>query len=136
MGGLQCLCGSIHYKITAEPLLTAVCHCTHCQKATGSAYSINIGVPANGFHVDGDTLSTYVDKGDSGQDLRRYFCNNCGSPIYTEADVMPGISIVKAGTLDDTSSFTPGINIFCQSKMAWLNDNGETVDFEQMPPAG
>ncbi|PCI21529.1 MAG: aldehyde-activating protein, partial [Piscirickettsiaceae bacterium] len=81
-----------------------------------------------------DTSTTYVDKGDSGQDLRRYFCSRCGSPLYTEADAMPGVSIIKAGTLDDTSSFKPVVNIYCQSKMGWLKENDEIVEFAQMPP--
>jgi hypothetical protein len=46
---------------------------------------------------------------------------------------MPGLVIVKAGTLDDTSTFKPTINLFCDSKMEWLKNECETVDFPQMP---
>ncbi len=113
--------------------MSVVCHCTHCQKATGSAYSANICIPSEGFNISGDTLSTYVDQGDSGLDLRRFFFHACGSPIYTEAEAMPGLAIVKVGTLDDTSLFKPSANIFCQSKMAWLKEDGETTDFPKMP---
>ena len=37
-----CLCGKIRYTLKAEPALTVVCHCTHCQKASGSAFSTNL----------------------------------------------------------------------------------------------
>lgn len=131
----QCLCGSVIYEISADPVLTANCHCTHCQKATGTAFSSNVVIPEDSFQISGDTLTDYVDRGDSGLELHRYFCNQCGSPLYTRADAMPGVSIVKAGTLNDTSSYTPAINIWCESKMQWvINDEG-TPAFNRMPPA-
>ncbi|PHS73241.1 MAG: aldehyde-activating protein [Cycloclasticus sp.] len=129
----RCLCGAMTYEATAMPVMSVTCHCTHCQKATGSAYSTNICVPSDAFNITGDTLTTYVDQGDSGMDLRRFFCSKCGSPIYTEADAMPGLSIIKAGTLDDTNTFKPTANIFCESKMQWLKDECETTDFPKMP---
>ena len=129
----QCLCGSMKYEITGDPIMSAACHCTHCQKTTGTAYSLNIGVPSDQFNITGDTLTTYVDKGESGENLRRCFCNQCGSPLYTEADSMPGMTIVKAGTLNDTTSFKPSVNIYCDSKMEWLKQDHKTVDFAKMP---
>ena len=131
----QCLCGSIQYEISEEPIITAACHCTHCQKATGSAYSLNICVPESGFAIKGETLRSYVDQGDSGLSLKRYFCHQCGSPLYTQADAMPGIMIIKAGTLDDTSEFKPVANIWSQSKMAWLTQDNKMLDFDKMPPS-
>ena len=130
----QCLCGSMQYEISEEPIITAACHCTHCQKATGSAYSLNICVPENGFAIKGETLRSYIDQGDSGLPLQRHFCHQCGSPLYTQADAMPGIIIVKAGTLDDTSEFKPVANIWCQSKMDWLTQDNNMLDFDKMPP--
>jgi len=121
------------YEITGDPIRSVACHCTHCQKASGTAYSLNIVVPSDQFDITGDTLTTYIDKGDSGQDLRRFFCNRCGSPLFTEADAMPGLSIVKAGTLDDTTTFKPSANIFCDSKMEWLKHHSNAIDFAQMP---
>lgn len=129
----QCLCGSMKYEMTGDPIMSVACHCTHCQKATGTAYSLNIGVPSDQFNMTGDTLATYVDKGDSGKDLRRYFCSQCGSPLYTEPDSRPGIIIVKAGTLDDTTAFKPSANIYCESQMEWLKHDQKIVDFAQMP---
>lgn len=131
----RCLCGATHYEISEEPIITAACHCTHCQKATGSAYSLNICVPESGFSIKGNTLRSYVDKGDSGLALKRFFCHQCGSPLYTQADAMPGIMIVKAGTLDDTSEFKPAANIWCDSKMEWLKHEQQMLDFEKMPPS-
>lgn len=129
----QCLCGAMKYEVTAMPVISAACHCTDCQKASGTAYSINIGVPEEAFNITGDTLTQYVIKADSGKDIKRHFCSTCGSPLFSKADAMPALVIIKAGTLDDTSTFKPTINLFCDSKMEWLKNDCETVDFAQMP---
>ena len=54
-----CLCGTVRYECSAEPLMTAVCHCTHCQKTSGSAFSINIGVPADSVAISGAGLARF-----------------------------------------------------------------------------
>lgn len=129
----QCLCGSIQYEILSSPLFSTTCHCTHCQKSSGSAFSINIGVPAESFNITGSTLTDYIDIGGSGQNLHRYFCSQCGSPLYTKPDRRPGIVIVKVGTLDNTNTFKPDINIWCDSKMEWLKQDIKVPEFSQMP---
>jgi len=89
--------------------------------------------PRDAFKITANTLVTYLDRGGSGKELRPYFCSTCGSPLYTETDTMPNFTIVKAGTLNDTTNFKPNINIFCESKMDWLKQCNKTVDFEKAP---
>jgi hypothetical protein len=40
-----CLCGGVRYASEAEPVLTALCHCRHCQKQTSSAFSVLVALP-------------------------------------------------------------------------------------------
>src|SRR5580765_9093163 len=101
-----CLCGKIRYSANAEPAFTGVCHCRNCQKQGGTAFSIVVGVPAAALSVQGE-MKTFHDKGDSGKTVDRRFCPDCGSPIVTEVEAMPGMAILKAGTLDDTSWLKP-----------------------------
>lgn len=115
-----CLCGNIRYTCEAEPLLTVLCNCTHCQKQTGGAFSVNVALPRGSLNVQGE-MACYVDTGDSGKTLNRYFCSNCGSPIASEPDAIPDLSVLKAGTLDDTSWLKPTMQIYCDSAQAWLD---------------
>jgi hypothetical protein len=46
-----CLCGKVRYASTADAVMTAVCHCTHCQKQAGTAYSVIVGVPRSALTV-------------------------------------------------------------------------------------
>jgi len=114
-----CLCGQVRYTISTEPVFVGVCHCTNCQKQSGAAYSVNVGVRQDALDLRG-TLKTYVDHGDSGRRVLRRFCPECGSPVITDAEAAPDLHIVKAGTLDDPSSLCPQRQIFCASKHPWV----------------
>src|SRR5215472_13121089 len=78
-----CLCGHVRYSGTAEPMFTGVCHCKDCQKETGTAFNIVVAVPQAALSFQG-APKAYTQKGDSGQDVVRRFCPNCGSTITSE----------------------------------------------------
>ncbi len=46
-----CLCGKVRYSANTEPAFVGVCHCRDCQKFTGSAFAVVIGVPEAEFSV-------------------------------------------------------------------------------------
>ena len=93
-------------------------HCEHCQKQTGTAFSILVGIPKSVISVQGQ-LKTFHDKGDSGQPVERNFCPDCGSPILFDASVIPGLTFIYGGTLDDTSWLDPKVHVYCDSKGKW-----------------
>jgi len=127
-----CLCGKVRYKASGEPALIAVCHCKNCQRQAGTAFSIVVAVPESAMSIEG-TTKTFNDKGDSGQPVFRIFCPECGSPIISQAPVMPGLNIIKAGTLDDTSWLKPTMEIFCDSAQPWVALTGDRQRFAKMP---
>lgn len=79
-----CLCGAVRYESDAQSVVTAVCHCKHCQKQSGSAFSVIIGVPKGALDFHGKPLAVFHDVGDSRLPVRRKFCPDCGSPILSE----------------------------------------------------
>jgi hypothetical protein len=116
-----CLCGSIRYVSDAEPALVAACHCRTCQKNTGSAFSLNLAMPTSSVTITGESLATYEDRaGASGNPFFRTFCSRCGSPISGRGDAYPGLTFIKAGTLDDPSWVKPGVHMWCSKKQPWL----------------
>lgn len=123
-----CLCGAVRYECSSEPLRTAICHCTHCQKISGSAFSVNIVVPAPSVTWQGQSPTSYADKGESGKPLSRKFCRNCGSSLATEAEALPGAMIIKAGTLDDKSWLKPDMHLWTGSAQPWVQiESGATA---------
>jgi hypothetical protein len=137
MGKLDgsCLCGKVTYVCDAEPLATANCHCKHCQKSTGSAFSTVVVVPEDSLEISGDTLAVYITTSEeTGLPGRRHFCTNCGSPLLTKLDGSHGLVYVKAGTLNDTSRVSPVLDVWTESKQAW-SDHGERMALPHGPTA-
>ena len=128
-----CLCGQVRYTANAEPMFAGVCHCKDCQKETGSAFNIVIAVPQNAVSIQGPA-KTYTQKGDSGQDVVRRLCPNCGSTITSEPAALGGVSILRVGTLDDPSWVNPQMEIYCDSKQPWVSLGGGLQSFAKMPP--
>lgn len=114
-----CLCGQIRYSFAGDPLVSAVCHCTHCQKQGGSAFSVVSAVAEAAYTQTGETR-VYRDQGESGQAVYRHFCGNCGSPIASIADAIPGLILIKAGTIDGGARFAPSAEAYCDSKLSWV----------------
>jgi hypothetical protein len=128
-----CLCGSVRYTLDSDPVMTAVCHCTHCQKQSGSVFSANIAVPDTAYQQQGETR-IYQDRGDSGQSVYRHFCPSCGSPILSRLASMPGLTLVKAGTLDDPSGLTPLMEFYADHAADWVSPVVGAQRFGQGPP--
>jgi hypothetical protein len=129
------LCGRVRYSATADPAFVGVCHCTHCQKQTGTAFSVVVGIPKSAKSVKG-SLKVFHDRGDSGQAVERNFCPECGSPIFSDLAVMPGVTFIKAGTLDDTSWLDPKVHVYCDSAQHWSSIPEGSHKFAKAPPAG
>jgi len=114
-----CLCGQVRYTCDADPLFQAVCHCKNCQRQAGTAFSVIVGVPEEALRVTGETAS-YDDTSDRGTVVRRVFCPRCGSPIFSDPEARPGMAVLKAGTLDDTSWLDPKVHVWIESAMAFV----------------
>ena len=128
-----CLCGNVSYSVEGKPVMNFLCHCKNCQKQSGSAFSINLIYPKSQFKLQGE-LSTYVDTSKLGRKVLRHFCSNCGSPIFSSLPHMPGIVVLKVGTLDDTSTYNPEAEIWCVSKQNWADFKGRYPEFKENPP--
>lgn len=131
----SCFCGKVRYSGEAEPIFTGICHCKSCQKITGTSYSVVVALPADALTVTGD-IKTYDSKGNSGNGTHSNFCPNCGSPLTDTADVMPGVVMIRAGTLDNSSWLKPTMEIYCDSKMPWVSLGGGLQSFPKMPGPG
>lgn len=127
-----CLCGAVRYTLKSEPEAIAVCHCTHCQKQSGSVFSFNLFVPEADYEQRGET-AIYLDRGDSGEPSYRHFCRDCGSPITTRVTAMPGTVLVKAGTLDSMEGLQPQTEIYTDRAAKWFGPVAGTARFSRSP---
>jgi len=99
-----CQCGRVRYRVEGKPFGLAVCHCTECQRQSGSAFGMSLAVASSAFKLYTGALKTFEVKCESGRIKTCAFCPDCGTRIYHQTG--NGMSI-KAGTLDDTSWLKP-----------------------------
>jgi len=131
----SCLCGAVTYTSAVQPILVALCQCHHCQKQSGSAYSVNVAIPKGSLEFPSGKPAVYRDTGSSGMPVYRHFCSSCGSPIFSDVVATPQLDWLKAGTLDDTSWVQPTISIWCESAQSWVALPEGVPRFPQNPPA-
>ena len=99
---------------------------------TSGAFTVVVAIPKSAISIQGQ-LKTFNDIGDSGQPVLRNFCPECGSPITSEVAIMPDLTFIKAGTLDDTSWLDPKIHVYCDSAQRWTPIPEGSQKFAKMP---
>jgi hypothetical protein len=114
-----CLCGAVRYESTGEPGFALLCHCRDCQRQSGGPYNAAWRVPASGFRLTRGTPRVYVTRSDSGNEVARAFCGDCGSPLFLRVSSRPDIVGLRVGSLDDPGRFRPEADIFVKSAQPW-----------------
>lgn len=129
-----CRCGAVRYEVSAEPFAVMNCHCRDCQYASGGGFTTAVVVPKPAFKLTKGTPKRHTVKGDSGKDIARSFCGDCGSPLFSEPPDAP-IWVVKAGSLDDPSWLKMSGALYTNSAQPWAHIDASLMAFEKMPPA-
>ena len=123
----SCLCGAIRFNVTAPVTDLRACHCTSCQKASGAGGSVNAVLPSAAFQITQGTPKRYDAKADSGRTLYRYFCGDCGSPIYSQrATEHNNLVVVRAGLFDSKEGMRIKANIWTRSAAPWAHLDPES----------
>jgi len=132
-----CACGAIRYKCSAEPAFSWNCHCRDCQRASGSAFCPVLYVPRTALTITGE--GKYYDvKAESGNNVSRGFCSQCGSPVFILAELVPNLQGLWAASLDNPSLFQPQIHVWTDRAQSWdcmtptLAKIGKAPNAEQM----
>ncbi|WP_081896854.1 MULTISPECIES: GFA family protein [Burkholderia] len=114
-----CLCGAVRYECTHVPDRVIACHCSHCRRASGSGYSLNIVVPETSVTHLGHPPAIYRDRSDAGRVVERMYCRECGSPIASRTSLLPGQLLLKAGSLDSPPQAAPVLQVWAASALPW-----------------
>jgi hypothetical protein len=114
-----CLCGSVRFRVCGPIAPAAYCHCSDCRKCTGSAFNISVAVAMANFKLVSGHPKGFTKAADSGNELTRHFCGECGSPILTSSPRHPDRVYVKAGAFDDPSVVAPLYQSWVSSSVPW-----------------
>lgn len=127
----QCHCGFVTYEAEIDPDNVAICHCTDCQRLTGSPYRVTVRVPQAALRLTGNPPKLYNKIAESGRRRLLYFCPECGSPLFSTGtgDAAENWGI-RWGSINQRASLKPTSQIWCSSATDWF---GETAALPGTP---
>ena len=116
-----CTCGHVRYRLAGKPLIVHACHCSWCQRETGTAHGLNALYEADRVEhlkADPEFIQTPSASG-KGQRIAR--CPNCKVAIWSNyPQAGPAVRFVRVGTMDSPGEYPPDIHIFTSSKLPWV----------------
>ena len=129
-----CQCGALRYEVRQAPLSVYACHCTECQRQSGSAFGLSLLAARDAVAVTSGTPKRWRRRLDSGYAIDCVFCAECGTRLWHEPERNPAGAVVKPGTLDDTRWLDPVGHIWTSSAQRWFTIPADTVNYDAQPP--
>lgn len=115
-----CTCRAVRYRMTRRPMVVHGCHCTWCQRESGSAFAVNAVIETDRVVVEGEVEVIHSPSA-SGKGQRIARCPKCKIALWSHySGAGPSMRFVRVGTLDDPGPFPPDIHIFTSTKQPWV----------------
>jgi hypothetical protein len=126
-----CQCGAVRHAISGTPLMTALCHCSTCRRATGA--------PAVAWAMFKDEQVAFAGRRPaeyrSSPEAKRGFCGACGTPISFTASYIPGLIDITIGSLDRPDALAPALHYWDSKRLPWMAFAGDLPKYPEFPPA-
>lgn len=128
----KCLCGAVEVAIHGAISAIIHCHCSLCRKNSGTAYATNGFVNSTEFIIEKgqEALSAFSFK--AGR--TRYFCQHCGSPVYSANDDDKSRVRLRLGIIDSAISERPMSHNFIDSKANWEDLTADLPHYSSFEP--
>jgi hypothetical protein len=118
----QCHCGRVTYQADIDPEGVSICHCTDCQRLTGSPYRVTAICSADQIRMTGHAAKIYARTGDNGRTHFQHFCGECGSPLFTSGEGGPDDWGIRWGSIRQRGQLRPKRQIWCRSAVPWASE--------------
>ena len=128
----HCSCGSLRAEATGEPALLGVCHCTACQRRTGSAFGVGTYFSKEQVRAEGPN-KVYARGSDSGRKSERHFCPDCGSTVFWYLELFPDLIGIAFGAFADPSMPWPPVSVWETTRHPWVTFDHRLDHFERQP---
>jgi hypothetical protein len=128
-----CLCGVIRYTVQGPALFVSQCCCKDCQKATGTGHTTIVAIRREQLVITRGTPKTYTSQGDSGGEVVRHFCGNCGGRLYTSGTLPGDVVMVQAASLDEPNRISPESVIYVKDALDWDRFDPALPRFQRLP---
>ena len=110
-----CLCGEVRFAANGRHVSASYCHCDDCRKATGAPVTVFVEFRCADVVFAGRPKSIA-----SSPNVRRSFCDRCGTPIAYEDGRLAGDIYIMLGALDRPEDVVPQHHSFDSLRLPWL----------------
>lgn len=116
-----CSCRHVRYRLLTGPLFVHCCHCTWCQRESGSAFALNAMIEADRVELLAGEVEVVDTPSASGKGQKIARCPQCRVAVWSNyAGAGAAVRFVRVGTLDQAGRLPPDIHIFTASKQPWV----------------
>jgi hypothetical protein len=117
----HCTCGAVRYRMTDRPLFTHCCHCSWCQRETGSAFALNAMIETDRLELLAGEPEEVVTPSLSGKGQIIVRCPSCRVALWSHyGGAGRKIAFVRVGTLEQPGACPPDVHIFTSTKLPWV----------------
>ena len=128
----RCTCGTVHYRLKREPMYVHCCHCTWCQRDTGTAFALNALIETAEVELLSGRLEAVDTPSESGKGQIFMRCPSCLATMYSHyAGAGKQVAFVRVGTLDEPAKCPPDVHIFTRSKQPWVRLPDDALVMEE-----
>lgn len=124
----SCYCGQLTAQVVGEPVRISICHCTDCQRRTGSVFGEQARFPRENVTVTG-VFTEHHRINDEGVKATFRFCPKCGSTICYEREGLEGFVVIPVGAFGDPNFPTPTVSVWEDDKHRWVVPPPEAEHF-------
>jgi hypothetical protein len=131
-----CMCGGVRFEVTAPLVSAGYCHCTRCQRRTGTGASAFARAAPGSLRVTAGEELIRAYRPDDG--FAKEFCSACGSALWSRSPDDPDVVAVRLGAFDGDPEIRPSYRQFVAYAAAWepIPDDGLPRHPERRPAAG
>lgn len=127
-----CGCGSVRYRVAGEPIFVNNCHCTQCQRQTGSTSVVNAFFERERLELLSGELTSHTVRAGSGGPHEIVRCAECGVAVWSHYPRLGQLGLgLRVGTLDNSGAFRPDAVIFTSEAMPWVAFPPDIPQFEK-----
>lgn len=133
----SCHCGLITYEAEIDPATATMCHCPDCQTLSATAFRTLVPAKKEDFKlIKGEPKIYFKTTGcgtEHGTRSAQTFCAECGSAIYSSAEIDPQVFMLRIGTIKQRAELNPKSQMYCDSALSWLSDGWPVKQFQKQP---
>jgi len=117
----HCSCNRLRYRLKAKPMIVHCCHCSWCQRESGSAFAVNAVIETDNVEMVFGELDTIEIPSASGKGQKVVRCPHCRVALWSHyGGGGEAISFIRVGTLEDPGACPPDVHIYTSTRQDWV----------------